>query len=403
MKALLFDPYAGASGDMIMGCLLDLGADQASVISAVESLGCSLEISKEQKSHILATRAKVISDKRYKNFGEAISLLKDSKLEPPAKDLALRIIEVLATAESKVHGVSKEEARFHEIGALDALSDIAGSSAALHSLEVDKVFSMPVSVGGGFVQSAHGLLPVPGPATLEILRSYNIPWLGGPLNQELLTPTGAAIIAAMVDGFFDTFPSIRAESVGYGAGSMDLQMPNALRGLIGRMSRHDLMPDRVVQLETNVDDVTGEVLGNLIELLMNAGALDASVVAATMKKGRPGSIISAIARHDDIPELSRIIMQETGSLGIRVFPSIHRFVAERVKIKMDLEVKGLKCRASVKVSRLGDAILNIKPEFEDCKKIALKTGLPLRAVIKEVEAEGWRAANRLWPPSLGGR
>ena len=394
MKALLFDPYAGASGDMIIGCLLDLGADPASVRSAVESLGCSLEITKEQKSHILATRARVISDKRFKSLDEAVSLLQDSSLAPAARDLALQIMDTLATAETRVHGTSKEEARFHEIGALDALADIAGSSAALHSLKVEKVFSMPISVGGGFVQSAHGLLPVPGPATLEILRSHQIPMKGGPVDQELLTPTGAAILSRMVDRFFDAYPSIRAEFVGYGAGSRDLQLPNALRGMICRLMHHDLMPDQVVQLETNVDDVTGEVLGNLIELLMSAGALDASVAPAIMKKGRPGCVISAIARQDDVLEISRIIMQETGSLGIRVFPSIHRYVAERDEWRVNLEIKGSFYKASVKVSKLGDAILSIKPEFEDCKKIALEAGLPLRTVIKEVEAEGWRVVDR---------
>jgi uncharacterized protein (TIGR00299 family) protein len=389
MKVLLFDPFAGASGDMTIGCLLDLGADQTAVREAIESLGCRLEINKEQKSHIQATRARVTSDERYQSLKEAVSLLKNANLELQAKDRALRIIDTLATAESRVHGVHKDEARFHEIGALDALADIAGSCAAMHSLNVEKVFSLPISVGGGFVQSTHGLLPVPCPAALEILRSYQIPWKGGPVDVELLTPTGAAIFANLVDLFLDSYPSIRAESVGYGAGSRDSQLPNALRGVIGQLERH-LTGDSVVQLETNIDDVTGELLGNLVDLLMEAGALDASIVPAIMKKGRPGNVISAIARQDDIEKLSRLIMQETGSLGVRVFPSVHRYIAKRVARTVTVEIDGSSYQASVKISRLGGAILNIKPEFEDCKNIAAKTGLPLRAVIKKVEDVGWK-------------
>jgi len=392
MKVLLFDPFAGASGDMTIGCLLDLGADPSAVRDAIESLGCKLEISKEQKSHILATRARVTSDRRYQSFDEALSLLKNARLEPPARDRALKVIDTLATAESTVHGVPKVEARFHEIGALDALADIAGSCAALHNLEVEKVLSLPISVGGGNVVSAHGLLPVPGPATLEILRSHRIPWKGGPVDQELLTPTGAAIFANIVDQFIDSYPAIQAESVGYGAGSKDFPVPNALRGVIGKQKGHHLTPDQVVQLETNVDDTTGEVLGNLIDQLMEAGALDASIVPAVMKKGRPGNVVMAIARQNDVELLSRLIMKETGSLGIRVFPSVHRYVAEREERTVTVEINGFDYQASVKVSRLGGAVLNIKPEFDDCKDIAAKTGLPLRAVIKKVEEEGLKGS-----------
>jgi uncharacterized protein (TIGR00299 family) protein len=392
MKALLFDPFAGASGDMTIGCLLDLGADSGAVRDAIESLGCHLEIDKEQKSHILATRAKVTSDKRYQSLDQAISMLQDACLESSAKGRALQIIDTLASAESTVHGVPKEKARFHEIGALDALADIAGSCAALESLDVELVLSMPISAGGGFVQSFHGLLPVPCPATLEILRSHHMPWRGGPVDQELLTPTGAAIFANIVDKFLDAYPIILAEHVGYGAGSRDLSLPNTLRGVIGDMKHDYPTLDQVVQLETNIDDVTGEVLGNLIELLMDAGALDASVVPATMKKGRPGSVITAIANQDDIEVLSRLIMQETGTLGIRVFPSVHRYVAKRENRTVSVEFNGSLFQASVKISRMGGAVLNIKPEFEDCKKIASQTGLNLRTVLKKVEEEGWKAA-----------
>lgn len=402
MKSLLFDPYSGASGDMIMGCLLALGADAKEVSKAVESVGCSLEISRVEKSHIAATRAKIISNDRFKNLEEANSILRGSSINGRALEDALRAIDVVASAESRVHGVPKEEARFHEVGALDALADIAGSCAALRSLGIERVLSLPISVGGGFIPSHHGLLPVPGPAALEILRTFDIPWRGGPVDQELLTPTGAALLAVLVNEFLAEYPLTKAEVVGYGAGGRELAVPNALRGVIGEIRQgqghgHDCnhghyghRGDRVVQLETNVDDVTGEVLGNLIELLMDAGALDVSLMPAVMKKGRAGNVISVIARHDDLERLAEMIMRETGSLGVRVFPSIHRHVAEREPKEVEVGIGSKTYRAAVKVSRLEGRMLNIKPEFEDCKRIALETGLPLRVVMKKVEEEAWR-------------
>ncbi|HUI39331.1 MAG TPA: nickel pincer cofactor biosynthesis protein LarC [Methanothrix sp.] len=398
MKALLFDPYSGASGDMIMGCLLDLGADANAVRVAVESVGCRLEISHEERSHILTTRARVFAKGRYRCLSEALAILKGSTLSGKALERALEALDLLASAESLVHGVLKEEAHFHEVGALDALADIAGGCAALESLNVEAVLSLPICVGGGFVSTKHGLLPVPGPAAIEILRSRGLPWRGGPVEKELLTPTGAALLAVMVDRFLDSYPLVRAERVGYGSGEGELQVVNALRGTMGmtmdREQGHGKDGDRVVQLETNVDDVTGEVLGSLIDLLMDAGALDVTILPAIMKKGRSGNVIRVIAGHEDAQKLSRLVMRETGTLGVRVFPSLHRYVAQRDTRQVAVEIDGSIHHAQVKVSRLEGAILSIKPEYEDSLRIARVTGLPLRVVIRKVEEEGWRAMER---------
>jgi uncharacterized protein (TIGR00299 family) protein len=398
MKALLFDPYSGASGDMIMGCLLDLGADANAVREAVESVGCRLETSRVERGHILTTKARIIAKGRYQDLSEALSILSGSSLSGKALDRALQAADLLASAESKVHGVLKEEAHFHEVGALDALADIAGGCAALESLEVEEIFSLPISVGGGFVSTHHGLLPVPGPAALEILRSRGLPWRGGPVAKELLTPTGAALMAAMVDRFLESYPLIRAERVGYGSGEMELPVSNSLRGTIGTTAgyaqSHEKDGDHVVQLETNVDDVTGEVLGNLIDLLMDAGALDVTILPAVMKKGRSGNVIRVIARHEDAEKLSRVMMRETGTLGVRVFPSLHRYVAQREARQVAVEINGSIHHAQVKVSRLEGAILGIKPEYEDSLRIARAAGLPLKVVIRKVEEEGWRAMDR---------
>ncbi len=399
MKVLFFDPSAGASGDMIMASLLDLGADVDAVREAVQSVGCSLEVSRQEKSHIMACRAHVISDKRYQSLDEAKSILQGSSLQGNALENAFSALNTLAEAEGRVHGVAAQHVRFHEIGALDALADIAGSSAALQSLAAERVFSRPVSVGGGYAASAHGLLAVPGPAAMEILRSHEIPWKGGPVEEELLTPTGAALLATLVDEFVQDFPLIRAERVGYGAGKKELILPNVLRAMVAETlpakarPNHETHGNRIVQLETNVDDVTGEVLGHLIEKLMQAGALDVSILPALMKKGRAGFVIRAIAGAEDTELLAKIIIRETGSLGVRVFPSIHRLVAEREQRLVQVEFSGCIYQVPVKVSRMDGELLSVKPEYEDCKRIADETNQPLRTVIQKVEEAGWRAAN----------
>ncbi|MDD3022197.1 MAG: LarC family nickel insertion protein, partial [Alphaproteobacteria bacterium] len=226
MKVLFFDPQSGASGDMIMGCLLDLGADPEKIIAAVESVNCRLEISRTKKHSIVATKAHVIADGRYHSVEEAKTMLNDACLVPPAREIALSTLVTLADAEAEVHGTSSDQVHFHEIGALDALADIAGCCAAFHSLEVEKTFTLPISVGSGTVSTMHGLLPVPAPATMAVLQSSGLLWKGGPIKQELLTPTGAALLANLVDEVIEEYPMIRAERVGYGAGSKDSEMPN---------------------------------------------------------------------------------------------------------------------------------------------------------------------------------
>ncbi len=398
MKLLLFDPSAGASGDMIMASLLDLGADLDAVRRAVESVGCRLEVSRQEKSHIMACRARVISDKRYQSLDEARSILQGSCLSGKALEKALFALDTLAEAEGRVHGVAAQHVRFHEIGALDALADIAGACAAWQCLAAERVLSRPISVGGGYAASEHGLLAIPGPAALEILRSHEISWKGGPVDEELLTPTGAALLATLVDEFVPDFPLIRAERVGYGAGKRELILPNVLRAIVADSvpakagENHGQHGECIVQLETNVDDVTGEVLGHLIERLMQAGALDVSVLPALMKKGRAGFVIRAIVRQEKTELLAKIMIRETGSLGVRVFPSIHRLVAEREQRQLSVEISGGVYSAGVKVSRMDGELLSVKPEYEDCKRIADETNQPLRMVIKKVEEAGWQAA-----------
>ena len=387
-----------------MASLLDLGADRHAVRQAVESVGCRLEITRQKKRSIMACRAAVTSDRRFQSLDEARSILSSSSLKGKALDNALCALHILAEAEGRVHGSSPEQAHFHEVGALDALADIAGSSAARASLEAEQVLCLPVSVGGGLIKSAHGLLPVPGPAALEILRARHIPWRGGPVEEELLTPTGAALLAALTDEFLPRPPLLQVERIGYGAGRKELEMPNVLRAMMAEAlpggaagPGHIHHGDRVVQLESNVDDVTGEVLGYLIERLMGEGALDVCILPALMKKGRPGSVIRAIIRAEDSERLAGIIIRETGSLGVRVFPSIHRFLAEREEIVVELELAGQAHQARLKVSRLEGVMISLKPEYEDCRRIAERTGLALREVREKVEEAGRQAFHKCHP------
>lgn len=400
MRVLLFDPFSGASGDMIMACLLDLGADPCKVIEAVESVGCKIEISEVERGHIQARSASITSDRRFKSLKDARMILGEASLAPAALKTANRILETLASAEGRVHGVAPGDVRFHEVGSMDALADIAGCAAAIESfgpLHPDRILSLPVSAGSGTVETAHGKLPVPAPATMEILRSFEVPWSGGPEQIELLTPTGAAILASTVEQFVRFYPEIRAECVGYGAGSRDTGTANVLRGVIGQVSGHP-GHDRVVQIETNLDDVTGEVIGNLIEVLMEHGALDVSVVPATMKKGRNGCLISLIAREDDIDEMSKTVMRETGSLGLRIFPLLHRIVAERESLSVPVAVGGGLMHVAVKVGRIDGEVFSLKPEFDDCQKVARKTGIPAREVSRMATVAGWELISRGQPP-----
>lgn len=389
MRSLLFDPYCGASGDMILGALLDLGADIESVRSAVESVGCRLEVNERRFDHIRALRVEVISDRSFRTLDEAVEILKASALSSRALERALRILDIMASAESEVHGVDKESARFHEMGSLDALADIAGSSAAMESLKAERILSIVPSVGGGITDTSHGMLPVPAPATLEMLRSHRIPWRGGPVSHELLTPTGAAILAASVDAFLEHHPEIVTEQVGYGAGSREIGMPNLLRAILGEIPDR-MRHDRVVQIETNVDDVTGEVLGSLIDRLMEEGALDVTVVPALMKKGRGGSVISIISREDDAHKLSAVLMRETGSLGVRVFPVLHRLIAERRTESVEI----LGRPVPVKIGSIGDEIISVKPEHDVCRRIAGELNIPVKEIIRLAAEKGWRIAGR---------
>jgi len=388
MKALVFNPFSGAAGDMILGCTLDLGADRKTVKELIEaSVNVSVDIKEVIKKGIKAldVRINVPEKEPVRTYLELVDVVKAAGLPHNVEASALDIFLKLAEAEASVHGQPDlENLHFHEVGQSDALADIIGSSAAIHSLNCDSVYCTPVNVGSGTIACAHGVLPVPAPATLELLRKGKFYFRGGTEQKELLTPTGAAILAHFARPL-ETFPQGRVISIGYGAGDSELAGPNVLQGALSELDSC-LIPDIIEVLETNADDVSGEVLGNLFEELLAMGARDVAILPATMKKGRPAHVIKVIAKPEDTAKLARKIIIETGSLGVRVIPTRHRLMAARRIESVKFEVEGQVYEAAVKIARDSEGILlNISAEFEDCKKIAKTSSVPVKEVMRRAE------------------
>lgn len=390
MKAILFDPFSGASGDMTTACLIDLGADADKVIEAMETAAdVVVEVTRTTKKGIAATAVNVTVKKDGSlKLSEIIERISSLSLPEEVISDAVSVFTILGKAESKIHGVPIEKLHFHELGQEDAIADIMGACTAFHdlSLKDHRIYCTPISVGEGFIEFSHGKFPVPSPAALEILKEHSMPWKPGPVEGELLTPTGAALLAHFVNKK-GACPGMTAKRIGYGAGSMEGAVPNVLRVIEGEIDKA-LISDSIEVLETNVDDVTGQVLGNLIDELLAAGARDVSIIPATMKKGRIGSIIQVIAKPEDSEALASKMIEETGSLGIRVIPVKHRLIAQREMDKVDIKINGKVFTIAVKIARdLRGVLLNISAEFEDCKKAAGLSGVPVKDVIRKAEEE----------------
>ncbi|MFZ3382764.1 MAG: nickel pincer cofactor biosynthesis protein LarC [Candidatus Methanoperedens sp.] len=390
MKTILFDPFCGASGDMTIAALIDLGADAGKIKTAMElAANVDVEISRSNKSGISACSVEVSTKKEGSlALSQIVARLKTLDLPSIVITDAIAVFNILGKAEAKIHGTSLEKLHFHELGQEDAIADIIGACTAFNDLGLKeyRIYCTPVSVGMGFIEFSHGKFPVPAPAALEILKEYSLPWHMGPVDGELLTPTGAALLAHFVNEF-GMIPVMKAHKISYGAGSKDLFVPNVLRIIKGEID-DALITDMIEMLETNVDDVTGQVLGNLIEELLKAGARDVSIIPATMKKGRSGHIIQVISKPEDSPNLARKIIEETGSLGVRIIPIKHRLIAQRVIDKVSIILNGKEFEIAVKIARdLRGVLLNISAEFEDCKRVSKESGIPVRNVIRLTEED----------------
>jgi pyridinium-3,5-bisthiocarboxylic acid mononucleotide nickel chelatase len=385
---LIIDPQnSGISGNMIVGALADFGVDYADSIDIMEHYGSyfgdiNVKITKIQKSGISSTYVDVkCKDKKSLKYTELIKILDSIEHPEVNKEIitfSKKVFKTIAHAESHVHGTTIDNVHFHEVGAADAVADVMGASYLFHKLGLHKVkvYGMPVALGGGRINSIHGKLSVPAPATLEILK--NAPTFGGPVDKELATPTGSAIYVNMVDEFINFYPLLTHKQTSYGAGKMELSFPNVLRIVNGTSS---LEQENVSILETNLDNVTGELLGHIFKGLMKHGARDVSIIPTITKKNRPGHLLRVVAKPEDSETLSEEIIRETGTLGVRVLPYAHRNIAHREIIPSDVEIDGNNFEINIKIGKIGDEIISIKPEYEDAKTISEKTGTPLKDVM----------------------
>ncbi|MGC9516445.1 MAG: nickel pincer cofactor biosynthesis protein LarC [Methanomicrobiales archaeon] len=389
---VVFDPQnAGIAGNMILGAMIDLGVDPDIVIDIMEYSASyfgdvSVDINKIRKSGISSTFVNIkCKDREPISYINLIAKLENIKHENISREVlifAKKVFKTLALAESKVHAKSIDKIHFHEVGAADAVADIIGAAYCFNKFEFQskKIYSMPVALGGGIIESRHGRLAVPAPATLEILKGA--PVMGGPVNYELTTPTGAALLVNIVDEFSTHYPMIINRKIGYGAGSMDLEIPNVLRILVADKT---IPADKISILETNLDNVTGEVLGHVFDRLLEEGALDVSLIATIMKKNRPGHMLRVIAKPQDCELLSEVIFRETGTLGVRILPYVHRNILKRKIIPINMDINGKTRTIHVKVGMIGEDIINYNPEYEDAKLISTELKLPLKLVIKKAE------------------
>ncbi len=386
MRALHFDCFSGISGDMTLAALLDAGADADRVRASLASLGLpiTLEIEKTRKGGFAATTIRVVApeEHEHRHLDDIDKILRRGSLSPAQVELALRIFHNLAVAEAEVHGMPLERVHFHEVGALDSIADIAGVAIALDVLGIQRVTSRSVPLGTGTVKCAHGTMPIPAPATANLLRG--VPLAATTLKGELTTPTGAAILKTVVQEWVEQ-PVMRIESIGVGAGTRDyLEQPNVLRVFLGESEEaaNSAERDQVWMVETNLDDVPGEVIGYCFELLFAAGALDVFTTAISMKKNRPGVRLSVLAVRDAIANLETILFRETGTLGVR------RHAVERSKLRR--EAVTIETPWGPVQAKRGwrEGVETLMGEYEDCARIARQHNVPLREVYAAIHHRG---------------
>lgn len=376
MKTLYFDCYSGVSGDMILGALADLGLDRGQWLRDLAGLsvtGYRVEFSRVSRQNLEAQRVNVSVEapQPERHLHEVEAIITSSRLPDAVKDRALAVFRCLAQAEAKIHGTSVEKVHFHEVGAVDAIVDVTGTCLALEMLGVGEIYASPVGVGQGSAKAAHGVMPLPPPATLEILRGAPLHFTG--VETELATPTGAALLKTLAK-FSPPPPELTLTAAGYGAGSKSIpQLPNVLRALLLE-SGPALETDRALLLETNIDDMNPEIYPHVINRLLEAGAMDACLIPVIMKKGRPGVVLSVLAPENRRAEMLDVIYRETSTLGVRV-QVVERFKLPRSEIVIDTELGPLRG----KEARWKDTV-RITPEFEDCRRVAEERGIPLQEV-----------------------
>lgn len=393
-RVAYFDCFSGCSGDMILGALLDLGLPLETLERKLGSLalgGYRLSVQKVKRSIINASKFTVVMDENLpqpeRSLADILKIIDESSLSKAVKEKGSVIFRHLGEAEAAVHGASLERVYFHEVGAVDSIIDIMGALLGFEALKIERFYSSPITVGNGWAKTAHGVIPVPAPATLQLLALAQAPMVGPPLaagepSGELVTPTGAALITSLA---IFRRPNMTLEKVGYGAGSKEfVRWPNALRICLGKESNTSGNEDLVL-LETNIDNMSPEIYGYLMEKLFSQEAADVWFTPIQMKKNRPATMLSVLApRHAEF-QLTESIMRETSTLGIRV-RSVSRHIAGREIIEFDSSLG----HARAKIKHFAGNVIGIAPEYEDCRRIALERNMPLREVYNAVEGEARR-------------
>ena len=386
MKIAYFDCFAGISGDMTLGALLDAGADEARFreeLAKLRGIEFDLRVSKVVKSGIQATDVEVLTEEHHhhRRLRDITELIATTDLSDAVKTQAIKIFQRLAEAEGTAHGTGPDEVHFHEVGAVDAIVDIVGAVVGLELLSIERVYASPLPMGSGFVEAEHGKIPLPAPATVELLKG--VPVYSAGIEGELVTPTGAAIIRTLASGFGE-MPAMTAQSVGYGAGKREFPFPNVLRIMVGEGPAEMALPltDRVSIIETNIDDMNPEFYDSVFEKFFKGGALDVYLTPIYMKKSRPATLLSVICPIERTDDLTRILLAETTTFGVRISQADRRCLDrkwEAVTTKYG-EIR-------MKVGVLEGKPVSVSPEYEDCRKAAELHGVPVRRVYDESLAQ----------------
>ncbi|MGC9194177.1 MAG: nickel pincer cofactor biosynthesis protein LarC [Syntrophobacteraceae bacterium] len=383
MKIAYFDCFSGASGDMILGALMDAGLSVDRLMEELSKLGLShFEVRAEKviKKGIGGSRAIVEIDDHHhhhhhRHLEHIEEIIGTSGLDEGVKQKSLAIFRRLAEAEAKVHQTTVDHIHFHEVGAMDAIIDVVGGVAGLAAMEIERIYCSPLHVGSGTVECAHGILPVPAPATAELIKGK--PFYSTGVLGELLTPTGAAILTTLSSDF-GPFPAMTMEQIGYGAGTSEPDIPNLLRVFIGEAGEdlQDYEKEQIVVLETNIDDMNPQLYDYLISRALEMGALDIYLSPVQMKKNRPGTLVTLTCQPQLMHRFTEFILRETTSIGLR-WRVDNRIKARRTIREIQTQygpVKG-------KVAQTNNGIINVSPEYEDCKRIAFEKNVPLKEVM----------------------
>ena len=389
MRVAYFDCPSGASGDMILGALVDAGVPIDHLRAELAKLGLErVDVSAREvrKASFRATKVEVAiasdHDHPHRRLGDILAILEASTLRPELKERAGRIFTRLADAEARAHGTTRADVRFHDVGAVDAIVDVTGAVLGLALLGIEAVHVSALPIGGGFVDGPHGRIPVPGPGTAELLRGF--PLVDPGVHAELVTPTGAAILTTLAASA-GRMPAMTVSAVGYGAGTMDLpDRPNVLRCFVGHTA-DGATRETVVQLETTIDDMSPQLYEPLMDRLFEAGALDVFLSPVVMKRGRPGIVVTALCPGEQLERLSSVLFQESSTIGVRWS------ARERARLEREM----VTCVTAygpvqVKVSRLAGRVVTVTPEFADVVRVAREKALPVREVLDQARVDARR-------------